>query len=344
MFVNILASSLVTSLALKVLGTKGLAISTGVMTFIILLWGEITPKTASAHHPQRISLLVAPPLYYFSQFISPLRKVIEGLTSLFLRILGERETGKRISFSEEELKFLVSLGHREGSIDLVERVLLEGIIELGGTTVDWVMTPRGEIFSLEASLPVKEAKGMVRKSRFSRIPVWKEKEENIVGILYAKDLISYLFSRESVTIGEIIRPPHFIPEKRKAIDVLKEFKEKGVHIALAINEYGELSGLVTMDDLLRGIMGEALGRGGKETLPYRFKRDGGIICQADLELAKFNRVFGATLSSSSYRTLGGYIMEKLGRIPKKGEKLQLDGLTYHRIEKVEVKREDGARG
>ena len=151
-----------------------------------------------------------------------------------------------------------------------------------------------------------------------------------------------------MTIGEIIRPPYFIPERRRAVDVLREFKRKRVHIALTINEYGELSGLVTMDDLLRGIIGEAVGKG--EELPYRFRRDGGFVCQADMELAKFNRVWGASLSSS-YRTLGGYIMEKLGRIPRRGERIKLDGLTFHilrarpnRIERVEVWRGDGVQG
>lgn len=351
MFVNILASSLATSLALELFGDQGLAISMGVMTFLILIWGEITPKTASAHHPEKISLIVARPLYLFSQLVSPLRKVLDSLTHLFLRGMGERETSKRTSFSDEELKFLVSLGHKEGNIDLVERDLLQGIIELGGTTVDWVMTPRREIFSLEASLPVKEAKMIVKKGGFSRIPVWEDKEENIVGILYAKDFIPHLFEDGSMTIRKIIRPPYFIPEKRRTIDVLREFKRKRVHIALTINEYGELSGLVTMDDLLRGILGEAVRKGKGETLPYRFRRDGGLVCQADVELVKFNRVFGTDLSSSSYRTLGGYIMEKLGRIPRRGERLRSNGLTFHilgakqnRIERVEVRRGNGPKG
>jgi len=348
MFVNVLGSSLATSLALELFGDRGLAISSGVMTFLILVWGEITPKTASAHYPEKISLIVAHPLYLFSQLVSPLRRVLDVVTHILLRALGERGTDKRLSFSEEELKYLVSLGHEEGNIDFVKRDLLQGIIELGGTTVDWVMTPRREIFSLRASLTVEKAKRLVRESGFSRIPIWEGREENIVGVLYVKDLIPHLFREGSMTIGEIIRPPYFIPERRRAVDVLREFKRKRVHIALTINEYGELSGLVTMDDLLRGIIGEAVGKG--EELPYRFRRDGGFVCQADMELAKFNRVWGASLSSS-YRTLGGYIMEKLGRIPRRGERIKLDGLTFHilrarpnRIGRVEVWRGDGVQG
>jgi len=350
MFVNVLGSSLATALALGLFGDRGLAISTGVMTFLILIWGEITPKTASAHYPGKIALIVARPLYLFSQLVSPLRKVLDVLTHILLRALGERETGEKLSFSGEELKFLVSLGHEEGNIDLVKRDLLQGIIELGGTTVDWVLTPRKEIFSLRASLSVEEAKKIVKESGFSRIPIWEEREENIVGVLYVKDFVPYLLKDGSMTIGQIARPPYFIPEKRKAIDVLREFKRKRVHIALTINEYGELSGLVTMDDLLKGIIGEAMRKGEGGGLPYRLKRDGGFVCQADMELAKFNRVWGTSLSSS-YRTLGGYITEKLGRIPKRGERLKLEGLTFHilgarpnRIERVEVRKGDGPQG
>jgi len=319
MFVNILSSSLAAALALELFGDQGLAISTAVMTFLILIWGEVTPKTASAHQPERISSFIAPPLYLFSKFIYPLRRTLDGLTFLLLRMMGQRGTFKEESFGEEDLKILVSLGHREGGIDTVERNLLEGIIELGETRVEYVMTPRSEIFSLEASLPVKD--------------------------------IPYLFGNSSMTIREILRPPHFIPERRKVINVLREFKRDRVHIALAINEYGDLSGLVTMDDLLKGIMGEAMRKGEGRVLPYRFKRDGGLVCQADMELAQFNQVFGADLSSSSCRTLGGYIMEKLGRIPKRGERNRLDGLTFHilgakpnRIERVEVSRLDGPKG
>lgn len=351
MFVNILSSSLAAALALELFGGQGLAISTAVMTFLILIWGEVTPKTASAHQPERISSFIAPPLYLFSKFIYPLRRTLDGLTFLLLRMMGQRGTLKEESFGEEDLKILVSLGHREGGIDIVERNLLEGIIELGETRVEYVMTPRREIFSLEASLPVKEAKKVVKKGGFSRIPVWEDKEENIVGVLYAKDLIPYLFENGSMTIREILRPPQFIPEKRKVINVLREFKRDRVHIALTINEYGELSGLVTMDDLLKGIMGEAMRKGEGRVLPYWFKRDGGLVCQADMELAQFNQVFGADLSSPSCRTLGGYIMEKLGRIPKRGERARLDGLIFHilgakpnRIERVEVSRLDGPKG
>ena len=256
--INISASALAASLCISLVGFQGKWLAIAVMTPLILLFGEVLPKTIAVSHSEKFSFFVARPIDLFARIIFPLRwtlrRIVDALTALF----GPREEKNENIFYERELKDLVEVGHKEGVLEEVERELIHNILKFNDTLVFSIMTPRATMFTLPHDMTIDKAIKQVTKHRYSRIPVYEQNKNAIIGILNAKDLLT-IASRtdgEATTIAEITRPANYIPQDRRIQLVLKEFQEKKIHLALVNNRANKVIGLITIEDVLEELFGE----------------------------------------------------------------------------------------
>lgn len=338
MIVNISASTLVTSIFVTLLGDKGLALAIGGMTFFLLIFGEITPKTYAVQNAETISLLVARPLEIFAIVILPLRCALESVSDLFLPLFRSKHPPRIPSVTEDEIKTMVTVGEREGVLADEEKEMIYSIFKFTDTRAFEAMIPRTDMVCLEADATVKEALDLIEKTGHSRIPVYQGMVDNMVGIVYAKDLL-YHFKRENyqLKLRNLVRPPYFIPETKRIPHLLKEFQRRKIQMALVVDEYGGIEGLVTLEDLVEEIVGE---------IPPEYRKEERLIERIDkhtlkvsgrLEIDEANKVLKLNLPENGFETIGGFIFTLLGRIPKEGEEINYKSLSFV-IEKATPKR------
>lgn len=263
--VNIAAAAIATSLAIQFFGNTGVGIATGVMTLLILTFGEITPKAYASHNAARMALKAARPLEIMQRSIYPivlgLSHMARGISKAFG---GEVKSQSNMFATEEEFKIMVSVGSEEGIIEEEEKEMIHSVIEFGDTTVKDVMIPQEEMVCVEVNQTTGDALDLAVDSGYTRIPVYEKTVDHVIGILHVKDLLSFLDqliemdqkSREQITVGKMMRLAYHIPETKKLDILLHEMQDKRVHIAIVVDENGNTSGLATLEDLLEEIVGE----------------------------------------------------------------------------------------
>jgi Mg2+/Co2+ transporter CorB len=251
--VNIAASVLAASLAVEYFGGWGVPIAIAVMTFLILTFGEIMPKTFAVHHAERFSIAVSKPLEILIFVLRPVAKVLSVMTHAFGKVLGLKMQQRRL-LSEEEVKTFLDIGEEDGAIEGDEKEMINGVLKLDYTTVKNVMTPQEDMVCLEAHQSVDSAVELIKKYGYSRIPVFEGTEDNIVGILYAKDLLINA-NDSTISLKKLVKSAYFVPETARVDDLLKEFREGKFHIAVVTDEEGRIKGLVSIEDLLEEIVG-----------------------------------------------------------------------------------------
>ncbi len=345
--VNVGASIFATLLFLRLSQATGLRTSlsmvfaVAVMTFLLLLFGEFTPKVHSLAHAERLSLSFAPLLRFFLLSFYPFtwlfHLLARGVSSL-LRAEAELIT-------LDELKAMVELSRESGTLNGDEAKMIRKLLAFQHTSVKEVMTPRTEMSCLRSGVTVKDAVESLRDISHSRIPVYGKTVDHMVGILYAKDLLPHL-SRQDAPIDDYLREPYFVPEQLSTGELLSEFRTRQVHMAIVVDEYGGTSGLVTLDDLLEEMVGEILDEHdlGEEPI-YSMVGPGEIRAKGRMDLDDLNSLLGTSLPTEEYDTLGGLIFGTLGRIPGQGELFSYGGALFtieeikgRRIEMVRVKK------
>ena len=256
MLVNVLASSVASVLITRIVGDKGLGISIGVMTFFILIFGEITPKSIAINNSEKFSLKVVPYINIFSKIVFPVRKLLRFITDFFVKQFARSFKLKkdRIGLTEGELKKAINLGRNEGVFDVGEEKMFKGVFEFRNKRTSEIMRPRKEIISFDVNTPLNKIKSVIAKEELARIPVYVKALDNILGILYAKDLIIACRKGE-VDIKEILRKPFYVTKDIRLDKLLTELRTKRIHMAL-VKDSGKLVGLVTLEDLLEEIVGE----------------------------------------------------------------------------------------
>jgi len=251
--VNIAASALATSIAIEYFGDLGVGIAIGVMTFLILTFGEIVPKTLAMHHAERISLAVSKPLELMIYVIRPVARVFAVVSQVIGRLFGLKAEGKG-RLSEEEVQSLLDIGEEDGAIEEDEKEMMNGVLKLDYITVKNVMTPREEMIGIEVTQSMEDARQLIRRYGYSRIPIFAGTMDTIVGILYAKDLLIPLDERAK-SVKAVMKPAHFVRDTARVDNLLKEFREGKFHIAIVINAAGKTTGLICLEDLLEEIVG-----------------------------------------------------------------------------------------
>jgi len=320
--VNIAAASLATKMAIDFFGSKGLGIATGVMTLIVLVFGEIIPKGYANRHSERIALLISGPIELLVTVCYPLIKLLTNFTNLVIKGLGG-EVKKRPLVTEEEFLTLVDVGAEEGVIELDEREMIEGIFEFGETTVKEVMVPRTEMNVLEVDTSVDKALDYVLETGNSRTPVYEKGIDDVKGILYTKDLLRYIRDgSRDLKLEGVLRPAYFVPDTMKLDDLLQEFQKRKIQIAMVVDEYGGTAGLVTLEDLLEEIVGEIEDVHDKDVVMLKRLNSNTAVVDARMDIEELNEAFGVNLpSEGDFETVGGLVVSTFGRIPPVGERV-----------------------
>ncbi|OGH57396.1 MAG: hypothetical protein A3G34_04360 [Candidatus Lindowbacteria bacterium RIFCSPLOWO2_12_FULL_62_27] len=336
--VNILASSVATVTTYGILDNLDMpqsasvvvGISTGVMTFILLLFGEITPKTFAKHHSEAISSLVIGPIYRLSVALRIFHHFFTGITNPLLRLVGGRKAGDSQAITELELKSLMRVSSQEGLIDKHELEMLHSIFEFDDTVVREIMIPRVDMVAVEVNSTLQEMLQIAIDSGYSRLPIYEDRLDNILGVLYVKDLLSLWKSdAKDIDLRKHLRKPLFVPEAKKVNRLLQDFKRQRSHMAIAVDEYGGVAGCITIEDIVEEIVGEIRDEYDEGELDkVAHLSDGSYLIDAALPISEFNQKFSMTLKSRQADSLGGLLIEQAGSIPPKGSVITLSQLKF----------------
>jgi putative hemolysin len=317
------------------------------VALVMLIFGELVPETIALRHSERFALWLARPLAVIAILVMPLVRAMVWLSNSISRLFGAGPRGEMPFVTEEEIKTLVDAGEEEGVIQEEEKAMIYSIFELGDTVAREVMVPRIDVVALDVATPMLQALDAIMEAGHSRIPVYQETIDNIVGVLYAKDLLPYLREgRTDVPLKSILRAAYFIPETKKASDLLPDLQQRRVHMAIVVDEYGGMAGLVTIEDVLEEIVGEIQDEYDTEEPFFEFISDGKYIFDARVDLDDLNRLMNVALPTEDNDTLGGFIYTELGKVPVVGDRVAFQDLDFtvesvagRRIQKVRVERQ-----
>jgi len=332
---NIGASAIAASIAAALFGPIGLAVSIAAMTVLLLVFGEVLPMTLAVEHPERYSAWVSRPVAWLSTLLWPVRKVLSAVTTMTLRLVGSERPRGAPEISEEELRTLVDVGAREGVVDRTEREMIHKVFELEDRLVREVMVPRPDMFCLDLATPAADILPLLREQLHSRVPVFEETVDHIVGVLYTKDLLPHLAGLPAdFDLHARLHPPYFVPESKRADALLREFQAKKLHLAIVVDEYGGTAGLVTLEDLLEELVGEIRDEFDEEERLIQKVDAASYRVSGKLPIDELNAATGLHLPKDSFATVGGWVLDLFGRVPNRGEKMRADDVTVT-VEKVE---------
>ena len=338
-FVNIAISVVVTSIAINVFGNLGVGIAIGVGTLLLLVFGDIIPKSISLKFAQPYALFSAYPLTIFAKIVQPAQKLFSIWTEKIISFMGILPHGlKESPITDEEFRSMVQVGEGEGVIDSDERELIQNVIEFGETTVDEIMTPKIDMFTVGIEDSLDDILPRIIENFYSRVPVYGEDEEGILGILYTKDLtrLKHL-PREKVSLKSILHDTISVPQSKKIKEMLEEFRRMKRHMAIVLDEYGSVCGLVTLEDILEELVGEIDSEMRQEELPLKRLNENHYRIVGAYSLAEFNESFQSDLPENDYDTVGGYVFGLFGRIPRSGESTTVNRFKF-RVEKMKGSR------
>ena len=331
--VNVASTAIATDIALKMFESAGLAIAIGVMTFLILVFGEITPKTYCNANAAKIALRYSRVLLAFSYAFYPIVWMFEKITKGIINLIGSTEEPPRLT--EEEIKGVIEQGLQDNAIEKQESELVHGALNFDDIIIRSVMTPRTKMFTLNSKMLLFEALPMINKSGFSRIPIYGKNQDEIIGIINVRDVLKCLEKEEKmINLQQLSRKPIFVSQEKKVNDLLKEMQGRKSHMAIVLDEFGGVEGCVTLEDLVEEIVGEIHDE--TDVTKDNFQREGDstIITNGDIEIDELNEIFKTRIpQGDDYATLSGLLHEKLRDIPKEGDRLIIDSLRII-IEKV----------
>lgn len=304
------------------------------IAYISLVFGELVPKSVALSNPESIALFTSPLIERFSKISSLFVSLLTATTNIFLKPFGKRAFHERGYISEEEVRLLLEEGGERGVFEPDEKELIHSVFEFTDTFVKEVMVPSPQMVTIGINMPVDEVKAIIAREKFSRYPVTGKDLNDIRGVLYAKDFYSIYSMTGSVELHKIVKPPLYIPETMKVSILLREMQKKRVHLAVVIDEYGAVSGLVSLEDLLEEIVGEIRDEYDTES-PVIELADGSLIIDASLSTSDLQEDYGIEIPESpDYETLGGFIVTHLQRIPKAGDSIDLDDKILRVVEMV----------
>jgi putative hemolysin len=301
----------------------------GGIVYFELILGELVPKALALRFTDTVALLVAPPLWWMARLSRGLVQVLTRSTRAVLWLFGMREFGHRTFVSEEEIKHLVTEGRSQGVLDRTEEELIHSVFAFSETPVKKVMVPRPKIFALAADTPPGQVEAQIVESGYTRIPVYDETPDNMVGLVFVKDVLRLMEKRQPVVLRKILHPVHFVPETKRVGDLLKELQKRRTHMALVIDEHGSLAGLVTLEDLLEEIVGEIQDEYDWEEKPVEKLRDGSLIVEGTVSAADLRTQYHLPIpESAEFETVAGFMLDSLGTVPRGGERIDVGDYRF----------------
>ena len=319
--VNILATSLATAFFYNIFGASGIVYATLLMTFLLVLFAEVLPKTYAINKPTRTALIISPFIYFLNKFLLPFVYIIKIIVNLILRQKDNNDTKILDQQSEEELQGVIDLYKTSNPDSSHEKDMLKSILTLNDTTVEEVFTHRKNIYSINADLSSKEIIEKINLSRFTRIPFWKNNPENIIGLLNIRLLNIEIanHNKDKNVILEKINKPWFIPSSTNLLDQLVEFKKRKEHLSFVIDEYGELQGIISLEDIIEEIVGEIVDEIDAPEKELIINSQGKIIADGNQNIKDLYKKFNLDLTESESSTIGGHVMDLAKKIPLYGE-------------------------
>ena len=342
--VNISASSLTTVFVQNVFKVSwAVSVGTGVLTLLVLIFGEISPKTAAAAHANSMALKYAKIIWILMNILTPVIFIINKLAGGFMFILGVRANDKESTFTEEELRTIMNVSHEEGVIEKEEREMINNVFDFGDAEAKDVMIPRIDMCMVDVNCSYDELMDIFKENKYTRIPVYEESGDNVIGIINIKDLIFYR-TGDDFNIRDFLREAYYTYEYKKLSELMVEMKKDSVNITIVLDEYGLTAGLITIEDLLEEIVGDI-----RDEYDYDEEdifseiNDGEYIVDGQIKLDDVNEHLGLSLTSEDYDSLGGYILGCLDRLPEEGDKVEkesvtliVDSMDKNRIDKIHI--------
>ena len=341
----IVASSMATVIALSFSPSFGELIATILISLVVLIFCEITPKTAAVQNPLRWARLLVNPVRGAAWLLHPIVWSLSAVTNFLVGLLGSGQMKHRGPFvTEEELRLLVTVSEEEGVLEEEETEMIRSIFEFADTAVREVMIPRIDMVTLESDDTVDSAVDLAMQGGFSRIPVYEANIDNIIGILYTKDMLKQLREGHgAMPIRELLRPAYFVPETKRLDDLLREMRQRRIHMVIVVDEYSSVAGLVTIEDLVEEIVGDIKDEFDREENIYEQVSPNEYIFDAKISISDFNDITDMHLDDTDYDTLGGFLYAQLDKIPIAGDTTTFDDTTFkvlatrgRRITKVQV--------
>jgi len=330
--VNVTASVICAAIVIRVLGAENKWINLIIMVPLLLLVGEITPKVLAIRHNVAFSSFESRPIEWFARLIKPLRLIVRSVADWFITLIIGKDRSRGNIITEDMVRILAREALGEGALDHFEAQFIEQIFDFGNKTLEDVMTPRSDIFFLAIDRPLQEMIAEVCKSRHTKIPIYQENRDNVCGILHTRDLLGIdieKFSRDPQRLQGLLRKPYFVPESKLAADLFRTFRERKLSIALTVDEYGGVTGLVTMEDLLECIFGEIHSPSDEvDQVSIKDLGEGRYAVEGSMPVTEFNQEMGSELSDEWGETIGGLLLHHYGELPPQGDKIEIEGFRF----------------
>ncbi len=336
--VNISASSIATVLATNLLGSAGAGIATGVMTLLVLIFGEVTPKTMASLKAEKIALGYAKTIYAIMFVFTPLIFILDLLSGGILRLLGVDPDKRDDSVTEEDLRTIVEAGHEDGVLETEEHKMINNVFDFGDHQAKDIMVPRVDMCFLKLDATYEEFMEIYKEEKFTRIPVYEETRDNVIGILNVKDLLLYDKNQE-FHVRDFLREAYFTYEFKNTSELMMEMRKNSISIAIVLDEYGATAGLVTLEDLLEEIVGDIrdeFDEAEAEEVVQLGERE--YLVEGACKLEDLNEMIGLGIESEDYDSIGGIVIEALQHLPSEGEEVTTENGTRLVVEKVDKNR------
>lgn len=341
--VNLTASSMSTTLVMSIWSNKAVGIATGILTLVILVFGEISPKTISTLYSETISLKYAKIIYIFMTVMTPVIYVVNVLATAFLRLIHVDPNRKQEAITEDELRTIVEVSHEEGVIESEEKKMINNVFDFGDSVARDIMIPRIDMTLVEVSATYEELIDIFREEMYTRIPVYEETNDNVIGIINMKDLL-LIDSHEDFCIRSYLREPLYTYEYKKTAELMVEMRQTCNNVVIVLDEYGATAGMITLEDLLEEIVGEIRDEYDEDEENELVElAPGEYMVEGSMKLDDLNDRLGLQLESEDYDSIGGLIIGLLDRLPESGEEVTCDGirlvveqLDKNRIDKVHM--------
>ena len=341
--VNLATSSIATIITTSRFSNAGLGISVGLTTLVILIFGEITPKNLALQNSESISLFVAPIILFLVRIFTPILFILNNISNLLSSLLGQRNDDKKPTITQDELKTIVDVSNQEGVLQTDETEMIQNIFEFKDLTVDDIMIQRRDIVAISSDMSYDEIIEVFKNRQLSRLPIYEDTIDDIIGVLYAKDLFFNEHNKEEFDIKTLMREPVFVNEFVKISDFFKKMQQVKTHIAIVLDEYGGVAGIVTMEDLVESIVGDIYDEYDQQDEEVRKVKENIYVINGNSKLTEIQELLQVELVSKDYESLGGYLMDKMGKIPTQGDiyeddnfKFIISSMDKNRINKVKV--------
>lgn len=341
--VNIGASSLATSLAIKNFGSTGVGLATGIMTLLVLVFAEITPKSLAAQNSEKMALKVAPFISVVVVILKPFNVILSYLTNSIIKVLGGEADARAPFITEAELKTMINVSHEEGMLENEEKVMIHNVFEFRESRVTEVMTPRTYMVAVNIDSSYEKIVEVFKTQQFSRIPVYDDGIDNVVGILYLKDLIFFDASKETFEMTKYMRAPYFTFEFKLITELFSEMRDKSIQMAIVIDEYGGTAGMITLEDLVEEIVGDIRDESDELFNEIEVVTEDEYLVRGSAEIDLINEMLGVKIESEDFDTIGGFVTGLFGRLPEAGEQIEFNNMKFivehvqkYRIEKLRI--------